>query len=132
MNSALASLTPEARWNSYAKAAGFLVPAVLLWSFATVFLVPKLQMIWSAGAGPASDAQWLMDGLRFLIMNGALVMWTILLALVLIEWLVRPWARYRRAALGTLVFLLNTVVLLGLTVMCVAALLIAPALMQAR
>lgn len=120
------------RWIPFFKAAGFLVPAILLWSFAAVFLFPKLKLIWWQGGGMGSDPQWLMEALGALIRHGHVVLETILFALALVEWLLKPWARFRRPAVGTLAFLLNTTVLLGLTAMCIAALLIAPALMQAR
>lgn len=132
MNTALISPASEARCIPYAKAAGLLVPALLLWSFASVFLFPKLQLIWSLGGGPAADAPWLMDALELLMRHSSVGMGVMLLGLALIEWLVRPWALYRRPLVGLLVFLLNTAVLLGLTAMCLTALRIAPALMQAQ
>lgn len=129
-----ASARPEFgdRWIPYFKAAGFLVPAILLWSFAAVFLFPKLQWIWSQGGGTGSESQWLMEALGVLMRNDTVVVGAILVGLALVEWLLKPWARIRRPVVGTLAFLLNALVLLGLTAMCIAALLIAPALMQAR
>jgi len=120
------------RWIPYLKAVGFLVPAILLWSFAAVFLFPKLQLIWSQGGGTGSESHWLMVALGALMRNGPVILGTILVVLAIVEWLLKPWARFRRSVVGTLAFLLNTIILLGLTAMCLAALLIAPALIQAR
>lgn len=120
------------RWISYLNAAGFLAPGIFFWAFAENFLLPKLKVIWLHGGGPASDSQWLMVSLGTLMRNDAMALGAILVGLVLLEWLLKPWARFRRTVLGTLVFLLNTTVMLGLTAICVAALKIAPALISLR
>jgi len=122
----------EPRWRAYSKAAVFLLPAVSLWMFAAVFLFPKLKLIWHLGGGGESDLDWLMVSLNFLTARGGLFLGLLVAGLVAMELPARPWARFRGLTLGSLVLLLNTTVLLGLTGMCVAALLIAPALMQPK
>ena len=53
-------------------------------------------------------------------------------AFALFEFFSRRWPRHRRAAVGSAVFVFNAGIVLGLTGMCLAALLVAPALGQAR
>src|SRR5688572_10874778 len=36
---------PEPRWATYLKASAFLLPAILLWTFSIIFVVPKLKQI---------------------------------------------------------------------------------------
>src|SRR5688572_12271521 len=45
MNMTCTSPDAEPRWASYTKAALFLAPAVVLWTFSVMYLVPKLQQI---------------------------------------------------------------------------------------
>jgi hypothetical protein len=121
----------EARWKTFLKAAAFLLPAVVLWGFASVFFAPKLQELWARGGGTTGDAQWVMSMVMFLVHHGSQILFVAGLLAVAGEFRARQWARYRRLALGSLVLLLNSAVLLGLWFMCAAALLIAPALMHA-
>ena len=121
----------EARWKTYLKAGLFLVPAGVLWAFASVFFAPKLQQLWVMGGGTADQAQWLMDLIMFLVRHGGKILVAAILLAGVGELRARRWARYRRLALGSLVLLLNSAVLLGLWFMCAAALLIAPALSHA-
>jgi hypothetical protein len=132
MNTISAQPNPEARWKTYLKAVAFLLPGFILWAFASVFFVPKLQQFWALGGGPGSDAHWVMDLVMFLVRDGRWVAFGVGILVLLCE--IRPgrWARYRPLTLGSLVVLFNSAVLLGLWFMCLAALFIAPALMQAK
>jgi hypothetical protein len=121
----------EARWKTFLKAGAFLVPAVVLWGFASVFFAPKLQQIWAQGGGGSSDEQWVMQLVMFLVRHGAQILLVAVLLAIAGEFRARQWAPYRRFALGSLVLVLNAAVLAGLWFMCLAALLIAPALMRA-
>src|SRR2546425_2780012 len=114
MNAPPSSLNIEPRWKSYLKAIGFLLPAVVLWAMASVFFVPKLEQLWRDGGGPATEAQWVMDLVIFLVRHGELIVGVLLVMLFLFELRSRLWARYRRATLGSVVFLLNAGILLGL------------------
>ena len=93
-----------------------------------MFLFPKLQQI-CRDAGVAIPAVYQVTlFLReyFVFIGGG-----IMLALVLLERRSSRWPRYRRAAIGVGVFLLNTAVLVLITLMFILALLAAPALLHA-
>src|ERR1051326_9444497 len=47
----------EVRWATYAKAAAFLAPALALWAFSCVFLVPKLKQISGRSEEQTSELQ---------------------------------------------------------------------------
>jgi hypothetical protein len=124
----------EPRWATYLKGAAFLVPAILLWTLTAIFVVPKLQQICAMAGLPDSDISFwgfAHSGIRttlFFTEHGLLIGLGVATLLFLLEWRSRSWPRYRRAAVGVTAFILNTVVLLSLFVMIVAALLAAPAL----
>ena len=132
MNTSPSSTTIESSWKTYLKAVGFLLPALVLWAFASVYFAPKLQDIWAHGGGPATEAQWVMDIVTFLVHHGPLAIGVVVVVLLLFELRSRLWARYRRAALGSVVLFLNSAVLIGLWFMCMAALFIAPALIHTK
>lgn len=131
MNTAPSSPTLEPWWKTYLLAVGFLLPALILWGFASVFFAPKLQQLWAQGGGPATEAQWVMHLIMFLVRHGAQAAGAVVVVLVLFEWRSSRSARYRRAALGSAVLLLNSAILTGLWFMCVAALLVVPGLIRA-
>ena len=128
MNSTDSNPNLEPRWATYFKAAVFLAPAVGLWAISSVFLFPKLQQI-CADAGVAMPAVYQVT--QLLREHSVLMCAGILLVLVLLERRSRSWPRYRRATIGVGVFLLNTSVLLLITLMVLLALLAAPALLHA-
>lgn len=125
----------EPRWATYLKGAAFLVPAILLWILTAVFVVPKLQQICAmAGLPQSGDATfWGLThtSIRttiFFAEHGFMIALTAAILLLVLEWRSRGWPRYRRAAIGVTAFVLNTVVLLCLFIMIIAALLAAPTL----
>ncbi len=123
------AVTTESAWKSYLKATVFLLPALVIWGFALHFLYPKVLHLWAraasvSGADTAS-AQVVMDTINILVQNGGTIMTGLVVALLLLEVGIRSWARYRKFTLGSLVFVLNTLVLVGLAAMCIAAILTA-------
>ncbi len=129
----------EPRWATYAKAGTFLFPTVFLWLLTVVFVLPKANEICSvAGTTVFNFAQpvpailrvWATTGqtLVFLTSHGFLIGGAIVLAFILLERYFSQWPRYRRTAIGIVVFLLNAVVLLSLTLMIISILDAAPAL----
>ncbi len=98
-----------------------------LWAIASVFLFPKLHQI-CLEAGVAIPTVYrvtrALTDFNFLIGGGLLAL------LVLLERRSRNWPRYRRAAIGISVFLLNTTVLILITLMVILALLAAPAMLH--
>jgi hypothetical protein len=125
MNTSCINPNVEARWATYAKAAAFLTPALSLWIFSCVFLMPKLKQI----ANNASLAlPTLLQITLFLSSHFVLISATLVLSLVFLEWRSNRWPRYRRTTLGVSIFLINTLVLLVITLMVFSALLAAPAI----
>jgi hypothetical protein len=117
----------EPRWATYVKAGAFVLPALLLWTVAMIWIFPKLQQISrDAGARIPDFFQMLFFFRQYDVLAGV----TILLTLALLEWRSPRWPQYRRAALGVTVFLLNATVMISLTLMIILAILVAPALAQ--
>ena len=114
----------EPRWRTYLKATVFLLPAIICWQFACVFLVPRLGEYWQEAGSKVSKVQWIMDIINFLVRNGLAILIVLLLILVLSDFCFKTWACYRRLVIGITVWLLNSVVLAGLTAMVVLALLV--------
>ena len=121
----------EPRWATYLKAGTFAMPAVLLWMFSMVFLVPKLQDICQhegtsffvfEGAPAVFRASAFVGRTLFLVAeHWLLTASAILLVFILLEWRSSWWPRYRKAVLGAGTFLLNLLVLVSITLMVVAA-----------
>lgn len=127
MNTLSSKLTTEPRWATYTKAAAFLSPSIVLWTFSVIWLFPKLQQICKQ-AGVAMPSVFGMTS--FIAENTLLIVAATLLLLALLEWRSSTWARYRRASIGGAVFAFNTAVLVLITLMVVLALLAAPGLMH--
>jgi len=127
MNTSNPNTNLEPRWATYLKSAGFLLPAVTLWTMMVVFVVPKLREI-CAGAGLALPGIY---GLVFFLMQHVLLIGIALVAgLVLLEWRSDRWPRYRRAAFGVSVFVLNAAVMLLISSMVVYAVIAAAQFVQ--
>ena len=67
-----------------------------------------------------------MDIINFLVGNGLAILIVLLLILILLEFCFKAWGCYRKVAAGILVWLLNAIVLIGLTAMVILALLVSP------
>lgn len=125
MNTTCTNPNVEARWATYAKSATFLAPALTLWVFSCVFLMPKLKQI-AANASLALPT--LLQVMIFASSHFILLSFVLLLSLVFLEWRSNNWSKYRRATLGVSVFLINAFILLLITLMVFSALIAAPAM----
>jgi hypothetical protein len=124
----------EPGWATYLKTTAFLLPALFLWTLTAVFVVPKLQQI-CLDAGLESSPAWNFTRSNigttlFFREHGLLIAAIALLSLILLEWRSSFWPRYRRAAMGVGVFLLNSLVLVSIFLMIITAILAAPALLD--
>jgi hypothetical protein len=117
----------EPRWATYTRAAVFLIPAVALWTFAVMFLMPKLQAI---GREAGISLPWPYAVATFFAEHWPVVLLVVMVPLALMEWRWRGWPTFRRISLGGVVFVLNAGVMVLITLMLVLALYVAPALMQ--
>jgi hypothetical protein len=127
MNTPPQSLEP--RWATYLKTAAFLFPALLLWIASLFLVVPKLKEICAGSHTPIPTliltALNLSDLFRDNRIKDTLA---VVLALGLLEWRSRWWARRRRLVFGVAAFLLNSIVLLVIFAMLVLALIAGPRL----
>lgn len=118
MNTSYSNTNFEPRWATYLKSAGFVLPAITLWTLMVVFVVPKLREV-CMHAGVALPGVY---NLVFGVMqHGLLIGIALAAALVFLEWRSDRWPRYRRTAFGVSVFLLNAAVLLLISFMVVYA-----------
>ena len=117
----------EARWATYVKAASFLVPPLLIWTAITIWVAPKLKQICAdAGAGPFAAFK-VMD---FAQDNALTLTLTAISIILLLESKSALWRRWRKYSIATAVFLINTVVILGLASLLLIAAVVAPTLAQ--
>lgn len=130
MNVSVMATPVEPRWQTYLKAALFLLPAVICWQITRIFLFPKFAQIWQNAGGDGSEAQWLMNDLIFLVRYSGWILAAVVLGLILSEFSLGVWERYRRMTVGAMVLLLNAAVLAALTTMVILVLMAAPGLMQ--
>jgi hypothetical protein len=118
MNASYTNTNLEPRWATYLKSAGFILPAVTLWTAMVVFVVPKLREV-CIHAGVVLPGVY---GLVFFLMqHGALICAALAAGLIFLEWRSDRWPRYRRAAFGVGVFVFNAVVLALISSMVVYA-----------
>ena len=131
MNTSFSNIEP--RWATYLKAVGFLVPAIVLWAFSAVFIVPKLQQLCADAGLFGPTLLWHLthssiQTVLFFREHALLLGSGVLALLMLLEWRSTDWPRYRRATVGFGVFLLNSLILGSMFVMFLAAIVAAPAL----
>lgn len=127
MNTSLSNGSPEPAWATYLKSGAFVLPATILWLLISVFVFPKFNEVLTKSGlqlpGFLSSWMGLILFLRqYLIVIGAGFM----VAVALLEWRSHKWPRYRRATFGVGAFLLNSVVLISISVMVVLALVAGP------
>ena len=123
----------ESRWATYAKAAGFLVPAVSLWAISNSFLFPKAKQICDdAGLVIPPPLRVVMPMMDLLHEHGFFMVGASMIILIFLEWRSQKWPRYRRPSIGVGVFVVNAVVLVLITAMFTLVLLAAPALFRPK
>jgi hypothetical protein len=135
MNTSAPNHNIEPAWATYFRAVTFMIPAVFLWLFATVFLLPKLNAICQAAGTTVfnfGDAPGLFRAFAsigqatiFLTHHSLLIAGTVAVVLILLEWRFGNWPRYRRMITGLGAFLLNAIVLISITMMVLSAVLAA-------
>jgi hypothetical protein len=133
MNAARLHPGLESRCKTYVRAAAFLAPPILIWSLSGVFVFPKLKQIWRDAGFFDSTMMGFMHASDFFMQHGILLAAAFIALLLVVEWRSGGWwPRYRRASVGTLVFLLNTAVLVLIWAMFCSALIAAPALARMK
>ena len=132
MNALTSNLNVESWWKTYLKAAAFLLPPVAIWALSCVFVFPKLKTIWRDASFEDSTLVSFIRASDFFMRHGVLICIGVIALLGLLEWRKGAWPRYRRASVGTLVFLLNSAVLVLMLVMLCSAVIVAAGLLPRR
>ena len=132
MNALPSNLNLEPWWRTYLKAAAFLLPPVTIWALSCVFVFPKLKTLWRDTGFADETMQGFMGASQFFEEHGVLICAGLIALLSLLEWRKGAWPRYRRASVGTLVFLLNGAVLFLMLVMLCSAVIVAAGLLPKR
>jgi hypothetical protein len=117
----------EPRWATYLKSATFVLPAVCLWTFSTIFLFPKLNEICQHAGVRIPGVYGLM---LFLSQYSLILLGAFAVMIGLLEWRSERWSRYRRVTFGVGVFVVNSIAILLITGMVVLALISASQLLQ--
>jgi hypothetical protein len=112
----------ESRSNTYLKNAALALPPLGLWIFMGILVVPKLQEICAGSAtvfpAPLMTALTVSAFVKNNLLLGGVV---VVAALILLEWRLPQWNRYRRIIVGATAYLLNLTVLAILAVLCLLA-----------
>lgn len=133
MNAPTFNLSLEPRWRTYLKASAFLAPPVFLWAMLCIFAFPKLKQLWADAGFFDPTLVGFMQMSDFFMHHGIVLGVSMIALLSVIEWQGnRWWPRYRRLSVGTLVFLLNSAMLILITAMLCSAIAAAPALMRLK
>ena len=125
MNALPSNLNVESWWRTYLKAAAFLLPPVIIWAISCVFVFPKLKTLWRDTGFMDSTMLGFIGASDFFMEHGVLILVAVIALLGLLEWRQGLWPRYRRASVGTLVFLLNGAVLILIFAMLCSAVIVA-------
>ena len=132
MKTMLSDTNIEPRWQTYFKAMLFVLPAVIAWQFACVFLVPKLLVVCRDAHLDPWAYGWLIGLPLFLVQYGGLIGIALILVLALMEFFASGWAGRRHVAVGVVVWFVNVAVLFGLTGLIIILLIAAPSLSHAK
>jgi heme/copper-type cytochrome/quinol oxidase subunit 3 len=125
-------MSVEPAWKTYLKVVAGLIPTFLFWVFSLMVVFPKIESLWGkAGFGsdgqqaPTAALRAVIGISRFAFLNFYFIVAAIVAGFVILELWVKPWPRFRKPACTVAAVLLNTFVLLGLSVTLVAALVVA-------
>ena len=129
MNALSSNLNVESWWRTYLKAAAFLIPPVAIWALSCVFVFPKLKTLWRDTGFMDSTMPGFIRASDFFMHHGVLICFGGVALLGFLEWRKGVWPRYRRASVGTLVFVLNAMVLILIFAMLCSAIVVAAGLL---
>lgn len=120
MNASTSNIEPG--WVTYLKATAVSLPALVIWTGACVFVVPKVKEMCAVSGvelpPPAETVLQWTDFFKNHLLAGSVI---ILPVLVLLEWRSRRWSHYRRPIFGVLAFAVNLIVLVSISILLVCA-----------
>jgi hypothetical protein len=120
----------ELRWlrtTTYLKAGSFLAPPLLIWTAITIWVTPKVKQICADADAPPFAAFKVMD---FVQENAITLTSAAVAVILLLEWKSAFWRRWRKYAVGTAAFLINTAVIVGMASLLLIAAMAAPMLVN--
>ena len=108
---------------TYLRAGLYLLPALAAGIISNIFLLPSIERLWLESQLYSSRAWWVMQTSKTVFYNGYLIVlfcagWAIGLELF---W--KRWSYYRQFAVGGVVIVMNTVVMVALLAETTAAIL---------
>ncbi len=118
------------RTAAYLKAAIFLAPPLLIWTAITLYVTPIIKRICADTDAPPFAAFAVID---FAHDNALILILAAVAIVILLEWKAARSShllRWRKYAVGTAVFLINTAVLIGLGSLLLIAAIAAPGLLD--
>ena len=120
----------EPRSKTYVKGMGFLLPALVLWGAVCFKCVPILVDIVENSGSHLGQAEGFWNFSMFMVRHGFSIFAAIVVIFILFELFSRPWERYRRSAVGGVVWLLNSIVICGLASLFTVTLIVFPNLLK--
>src|SRR5262245_54050605 len=120
----------EPRSKTYLKGIGFLLPGLVLWGAVCFKCVPILVDIIQNSRSHLGHAEGFWNFSIFMVRHGFSIFTAIVVIFVLFELFSRRWERYRRSAVGGVVWLLNSIVICGLASLFTVTLIVFPNLLK--
>jgi hypothetical protein len=116
----------DSRSATYLRTLASLLPIVILWLLASVYVTPQFNKLWqNAGtytALPFGNIVHFNFAAMFFVKDHVfLIAGMVILVLALLEWRSRGWPRYRRAVIGAGVFAVNLTIVLSFAIMFLGA-----------
>ena len=112
--------------NAYLRMTLLLMPALVTWVFAGLFLQPKLELIWRESSLNKSNAQWLISLSTILQGSFLPIVICAVLFFILLDLYTSSWKRFRQSVIFSSAVILNAAVLVWCLTIATAALMAAP------
>ena len=126
------SPSAESAMTTYVRSGAMFFPSLLAWIFASKFLLPRLEWLWSHTNLPGSKLQFLVDISYSVTGYPGIVSGAILILFVALEGLVPTWPRFRRPVVTWAAVLFQLIVLVGLLAISCAVVVAAPLLVRTK
>jgi hypothetical protein len=123
---------PNSAFRTYLRAVALLIPTIFFWTFASLFLVPKVEQIWDDAGLTGSKVQWLFDASDALKQSFYFIVAAAVLILLLLEFRWPAWPQYRRTVVACFTLFCHTAVLVGVTTIAVTVCVAAPRLAKTK
>jgi len=130
MNTLSSDASVEPRWKTYLKGAVFLLPALIFWEVVCFKCVPILVTIVQNSGSHLGRAEGFWNFSMFIVRHGFSILAAIIVVFAIFELFSRAGKRYRRSAVGGVVWLLNSIVICGLASLFTVTLIVFPNLLK--